>query len=77
MKIPRASFTDLTKDQIAEILVDATEVLPIDIDDDLYAKFQEQAKAIGVSVEDFISAIIILRFRELTDKEEIEDASGV
>lgn len=48
----------MTKEEISELLVNATETIEVDIPDDLMKQYKEHADNIGVVVEDLLSAVI-------------------
>ena len=67
MKIPVIPL--LTKEEVEDLLKNATEELEVDIEDSLLEWAEEQAKVLGVSRNDYISAIVVKRLTAMIAEE--------
>jgi hypothetical protein len=55
---------NLTKEKVQKLLVNATEVITLDIEQKDLEVYKKEADKIDVSVEDFLSAIVIQYFKK-------------
>jgi predicted HicB family RNase H-like nuclease len=61
----------MTKEKIKEYLCDATERTKINIDKETYKYYAILAMQVGVSVDDYVSAVITQYIKELLNENKI------
>jgi len=62
---------DLTKEEVLEIVNFEGEAatVQVDLEQDLIKEYQEHADRIGVDLNQLLSAVVMIYFRELTEKD--------
>jgi hypothetical protein len=62
---------DLTKEEVLEIVNFEGEAatVQVDLEQDLIKEYQQHADRIGVDLNQLLSAVVMIYFRELTEKD--------